>query len=257
VETDPSRWITTLAESHDRLRSLVERLDGPGVRAPAYPTEWTIAQVVSHLGSGGEIFLGFLDAGLAGAEPPGREQFEPIWAAWNTRTPEAQVADGLAVDTAFVERVAGLDPAVRDGLHLPMFGMDIDIVGLLRMRLSEHAVHTWDVAVALDASATVAPGPTALLIDTLGPLVARAGKPSDESRQVRVRTTDPERDLLLDLGDSASLRPFIGGDTPARLALPAEAFIRLVYGRLDPAHTPAVQADGIGLDELRRIFPGF
>jgi hypothetical protein len=35
-----------------------------------------------------------------------------------------------------------------------------------------------------------------------------------------------------------------------------EAFIRLVYGRLDPAHSPRVEAAGADLDELRQIFPG-
>jgi len=41
------------------------------------------------------------------------------------------------------------------------------------------------------------------------------------------------------------------------LRLPAEALVRLVYGRLDPAHTPALEARGVDVDELRRIFPGF
>jgi hypothetical protein len=39
------------------------------------------------------------------------------------------------------------------------------------------------------------------------------------------------------------------------LELPAEAFIRLVYGRLDPDHTPAVTGPA-DLNELRRAFPG-
>ena len=40
--------------------------------------------------------------------------------------------------------------------------------------------------------------------------------------------------------------------------LPAEAFLRLVYGRLDPDHTPAVAESGTrGLADLRAVFPGF
>jgi hypothetical protein len=38
--------------------------------------------------------------------------------------------------------------------------------------------------------------------------------------------------------------------------MPAECFIRLVYGRLDPQHTPPLQADAATLDELRAVFPG-
>jgi hypothetical protein len=41
------------------------------------------------------------------------------------------------------------------------------------------------------------------------------------------------------------------------LELPSEAFIRLVYGRLDPAHTPEVSGRPTVLEELRRAFPGF
>ena len=39
--------------------------------------------------------------------------------------------------------------------------------------------------------------------------------------------------------------------------LPAEAFSRLVYGRLDPDHTPAFTGDAALLDTLRRVFPAF
>ena len=257
METDPSIWTDALEASHGRLRALVEPLDADGVGRHAYPSEWTIAQVLSHLGSGAQIFQLFLAAGVAGAEPPGREQFEPIWAEWNARTPEAQASDGLAADRALLDDIAALDPAERDGVRLDMFGMQLDLVGLLRMRLSEHALHTWDVAVALDDRATVARDAVALLIDTLGPLAARAGKPSGGPRRVRVRTTDPARDLLLDIGDPVSLTGHAGEDTDARLRISAEAFVRLVYGRLDPSHTPPVEAEGVELDELRGVFPGF
>ncbi len=40
--------------------------------------------------------------------------------------------------------------------------------------------------------------------------------------------------------------------------MPAEALLRLSYGRLDPEHTPAdVAADPADLDRLRKVFPGF
>jgi hypothetical protein len=39
--------------------------------------------------------------------------------------------------------------------------------------------------------------------------------------------------------------------------LPAEAFVRLVYGRLDPDHTPPLTSRQVDLDRLRRAFPGF
>jgi hypothetical protein len=42
------------------------------------------------------------------------------------------------------------------------------------------------------------------------------------------------------------------------LALPAEALLRLSFGRLDESHTPdAVSVSGpLSLDDLRTMFPG-
>lgn len=48
-----------------------------------------------------------------------------------------------------------------------------------------------------------------------------------------------------------------GEGSTATVELPAEAFIRLVYGRLDAARTPTVRTEGIELDDLRAVFPGF
>lgn len=50
---------TTLAllrSSVARLRRIVEPLDDASVDQPAFPAEWSIAQVLSHLGSQAEVF---------------------------------------------------------------------------------------------------------------------------------------------------------------------------------------------------------
>src|SRR5207253_1644462 len=87
--------------SHDRLRASVEPLGPDQLTQRSYPSEWTIAQVLSHLGSQAEIFGLMLEAGLAGREPPGREEFPPIWDKWNAKDPQAQAADVLvALDPA-------------------------------------------------------------------------------------------------------------------------------------------------------------
>jgi uncharacterized protein (TIGR03083 family) len=190
-------------------------------------------------------------------EPPGREEFIPIWDVWNAKDPQAQGADALAADTATLQRFESLDADQRARLRLKAFGMDLDIAGLARMRLGEHALHTWDVAVALDPSAAVAPDAVALLVDTIGPLAARTGQADGKQRRLSVLTSDPERHFVLETSDAVSLTPADGEAGQPQLRLPAEALVRLVYGRLDPAHTPPVDADGVDLDELRGLFPGF
>jgi uncharacterized protein (TIGR03083 family) len=254
--------IEALRHSHERLRALMEPLDADQIQAPSYATEWSIAQVLSHLGSQAEIFGLFLDAGLTGQDPPGREEFLPIWDSWNARTPQAQTADALRADQATLERFESLTDDQRARLRLSAFGMDLDVTALARMRLSEHAIHTWDVAVALDPAATVAPDAVELLIDTLGPLAGRSAEPDGKPRRLSVVTSDPERRFTLETGDAVTLTPAADSDADsgqdaAELRLPAEALVRLLYGRLDAAHTPQVEAIGIDLDELRALFPGF
>jgi hypothetical protein len=132
------------------------------------------------------------------------------------------------------------------------------------MRLSEHAVHTWDIAVAVDPTAVLTADATDHLMGHLDPLVDRTAKPTEQPVTVLVETTAPDRRLVLEVdGQGASLTPVGPGEqgdpaAPARLELSAEAFVRLVYGRLDPAHTPeSVRAQGVDLDVLRAVFPGF
>jgi hypothetical protein len=81
---------------------------------------------------------------------------------------------------------------------------------------------------------------------------------------VRITTTDPARDYLLSAAESVSVTDWPGAlseadaDAVPHVTMPAEALLRLAYGRLDPEHTPAsVSGDADTLDKLRAMFPGF
>jgi uncharacterized protein (TIGR03083 family) len=257
MATAPAPYLRAWRHSHDRLRTLVDPSDSGQLNRQSYASEWTIAQVLSHIGSGAEIFSLFLDAGRKGEDPPGRETMEPIWNVWNARSPEEQAAHALASDQAALERFASVDATEQERFHINLFGGDVDLAVLARMRLSEHAIHTWDIATALDPAATVAPDAVDLLIDTLGQLASRTGKPRGTAMRVHVSTTDPERQFVLDIGESVSLLPWDGEERLPELHLPAEAFLRLIYGRLDPDHTPPADVGAVDLDQLRATFPGF
>ena len=56
METSPDPWIGALRHSHDRLQALVGPLDPGQLEQGSYASEWSIAQVLSHLGSQAEIF---------------------------------------------------------------------------------------------------------------------------------------------------------------------------------------------------------
>ena len=252
-------YISALHASHERVAALVADLDVAGIEAPSYDSEWSIGQVLSHMGSQAQIFELFLEAGLGEHPVPGNEVFPPIWDVWNDKSPLQWRDDFLVASATEVEKYASLDDATIDGFRISMFGMDLDISGLVRMRLAEHAVHAWDVAVALDPTATVRPDAVDLLLDGLGTTAARGGKPQGESFRVRVGTTDPQRDLVVSVGESVSIDAAEADDAyDGSVDLPAEAFLRLVYGRLDREHAPAHAESGSrGVADLRSVFPGF
>jgi uncharacterized protein (TIGR03083 family) len=252
--TDPTPWVRAVRASHDRLAALVPRLDADGLRARSYDTDWSVADVLSHLGSGAEITSLALEAGVTGAAPPSPDAFQAIWATWNARSPEEQATQYLAANEALVNRVESLTAAERDTFEVQMFGpAPVDLAAFLGMRLSEHAVHTWDIAVTLDPAARVAPDAVDLLVDSLPMMAGFSAKQAPDPASVAVTTTGPGRVFTLDTG-GVSLVPG-PGETSASVALPAEAFLRLVYGRLDGADE--VTASGVTVPELKAVFPGF
>jgi len=204
------------------------------------------------------MFGMMLSAGLSGEEPPGQDAFPPIWEAWNARAPEAQARDSVAANEALVGRLETLDPEQTRSFHVSAFRRELDLAGLLQLRLSEHAIHAWDIEVSFSPGATVLPGAVELLVDYLPAMAARVGKPNQKATTLQVLTSEPERRFAL-VTDGVRLEPWSEQTASGTLRIPAEALLRLVYGRLDPAHTPALELDAPdgSLDDLRATFPGF
>jgi uncharacterized protein (TIGR03083 family) len=259
VSSDPRALIGILRNSHDRLAGLVQPLRPDQLRAQSYDTDWTVAQVLSHLGSGAEIATVNLSSALSGHGTVDPAAYQPIWDAWNNRTPEAQAADCLTSDEQHVSRLEQLTDDELAGIRFDFFGRELDAAGLIRLRLSEHAMHTWDVAVSSgDPAATVAADAVPEVFEQIAQLLQFVAKPAGDSFRVRVRTTGPDRDYLLTVGEPVAVSDWVdGSEVDGVIELPGEALIRLFYGRLDPEHTPAYTAEGVDLDRLRAVFPGF
>lgn len=248
--------VAALRRSHTNLRTLVEPLSLEQLTGPSYDAGWTIADVVSHVGSGAVIGLLGLDAALATAPAPESAQYQAVWDEWNAKEPQAQAVDGLHADDALIAAYEAVDDEQLGELQFSLGPMSLDGPGMARMRLSELAMHTWDVAVALDPRAELDSAAVDQMIDTVAMVVGFAAKPVGGPREVVVETTAPERRFVLDVGESVALRPAILGDGPATVELPSAAFVRLVYGRLDAAHT-AAGIENAELESLRPLFPGF
>lgn len=243
-----TRQVGVLTASVQRLAALVEPLAPEQVRERAYPAEWTVADVLSHLGSGAVMSRLRLD---------GQDvEMQAIWDEWNAKSPDRQAADALQADREFIERLNSLSAEDRTR-RFALGPMDLDLATFLGLRITEHILHTWDVAVTLDDAATLPADAAGVVVDRLGTMVGFLGKPTGTERTVTVRTTEPTRHFEISLRpDAVTLSPIDPAGTPD-LEMPTEALARLISGRLDPDHSPAIADPESNLAELRRVFTGY
>jgi uncharacterized protein (TIGR03083 family) len=250
--------LVALRASVTRLSAIVSGFDADQLRARAYPKEWSVADVLGHLGSAAVIQQARLDAAQSGTELA--DDFVPgVWDKWNAKDPDAKAADGLRVDRETLEHLESFDAAEQDRVHYSLGPLTVDFAGHVELRLNEHLLHTWDIEVVLDPNATIPSDGAAFVLDHLAMITQFTAKPFGEAHDLLVHTFDPARDFTLSLGgERVSLAPYestaANRDVP-NLVIPAEALVRLVYGRLDAAHTPPIRGDA-ALDELRLAFPG-
>ena len=252
------RTIAALRTHHDLLGDLVPELSEEQLAGPSGASEWTVAQVLSHLGSSAEI-LGKPIAAAAGL-PVEAEDAPSVWARWDAATPADQAAGYLEHDARYVAVVEGLAPEQRSSLlvDLGFLPEPVPLAVALGMRLNEVAAHTWDVRVGLDPAAGIEPEAAALLLELyagpLGFLLGFAAKPDQVAHEARVSV--PGGGVVV--ADQVTVTTDLA-DPTATFQGPVEAVARLLTGRLKPERTPeAVQVTGnVSLDDLRRVFPGY
>lgn len=256
--------ITALRSGYDSLAGLVSGLSDDDLAEPSAAAEWNISQVLSHLGSGAEINQATLKAALDGKPNPGMDLFTSIWARWDTAGPREHAAGFLRENAALTGLYESLAP--RDDLRIDMgfLPAPIDLATAGRFRLTELALHSWDIRAGFDPASVLAPEATGELTPVVVQMAGMLGKPEAlggaSSRVIRVSTTAPDSVLALRVGDEVAIS---ADDVPdsadGSLSLPAEAWVRLVTGRLGPRYTPAgvTTAGAADLDLLRRVFPGF
>ena len=264
MTTSADRAISALRTGHDTLTSVVADLSPAGLSGPSGASEWTIAQVLSHLGSGAEIGVLVLESALAGEPRPAGDANQQIWDRWNAMDTVEQAESFVKANEALVARYEGLGNEERADLRIDLgfLPAPADVATVAGFRLNEFTLHTWDVTVALDPSAVLAPEAVDLLLDIAPYLFGWLGRPGSvlDGRPVAVAVeiTDPDKAFGLLIGEKTELVA-TPTDPDAALRLPAESWLRLISGRLAEAHTPPqVEATGgVTLTQLRQIFPGY
>jgi uncharacterized protein (TIGR03083 family) len=251
------RTIAALRFEHDMLAELVGTVTDDQLAATSGAAEWTVAQVLSHLGSGAQI--GRAPIARAAGETVAAEDNQTIWARWDASAPRAQAEGFLESNGRWLETVEALTPEQRSSLtvDLGFLPEPVPLVTALGMRLNEVANHSWDVRVAFDPHAGVDAGSAAVVVDLLaGPvgfLLNFVAKPAELAAPVSVAV--PGGGLMID--DAVTVVDHLESPS-ATFNGPPEAFVRLVNGRLKAPYDNGVTVTGtITLDDLRRVFPGF
>jgi uncharacterized protein (TIGR03083 family) len=255
--------IKALRSGHDDLAALVRGFTADDLARPSGAAKWDVSQVLSHLGSGAEISLAILDGALGGTSNLGGDFNQRVWARWDAMSREERAEGFLNASESLLRRYEGLDAPTRESLRIDLgfLPAPVDLATAGGLRLNEFTHHTWDVKVAFDPGAALAPEATPLLFDQVAMLIGFLGRPAelgDRPVTIAVNTTSPDRSFGLDVGEAVTIVES-PGSPDAVLTAPAEWWLRLVVGRHAPEHTPAaVELTGsITLDDLRRVFPGF
>jgi uncharacterized protein (TIGR03083 family) len=247
--------LNALRASVERLRDVAAQIDVSHYTAGAYPSEWSIADTFSHIGSGAVIMARRFEEAVNGLTP--EPTFNPsVWDQWNAKAPEDQVADALVADALLLDTLEDSSEEDRAKVQISMGPMSLDFDGYVGMRLAEHVLHTWDVETTIDRAATLDDHAAGLLLGVVGRIAGFSGKAGGEVKTITVRTSDPQRDFSVVLaGETVSLEESIF-DGDVDLEIPAEAFVRVIYGRLDPERID-FDLQSPSLDTLRGVFAGF
>jgi uncharacterized protein (TIGR03083 family) len=256
--------IAALRSGFDELATLVSGLGNDELANPTGASEWDVSQVLSHLGSGAEIAQNTLQVALEGKPNPGIDFNRTIWARYDGASRRERADWFLRANEALTQSYESLNEETRDTLRVDLgfLPAPVDVATAAGFRLNELALHSWDVRVGLDPAATVAPEAAAILAGRVGGLAGFLGKPAPlggKTAVIAVTTTDPALDFRLHLAEPIAISPGVPEQPDGTLTLPAEAWVRLVYGRLKPPYIPAsiTTSGAADVDLLRQVFPGF
>ena len=183
------RIIAALRSGHDHLTSLVRGLGTVDLTRQSGAEAWDVSQVLSHLGSGAEIALAVLDGALDGTGPRGADFNKSVWARWDAMPPSERAEGFAAANETLVARYESLDARTREELRIDLgfLPVPVDLATVAGLRLSEFTFHTWDVEVAFDPAAVLAPAATGPLLDHAHVVVRElVSRPDLEDPQVEV-----------------------------------------------------------------------
>ena len=255
--------ITQLRESVDCLRALLESADDATLGDQSACADWSVARVAAHLGAGAEISLAGLTGGLAGStEPVASEDMQAIWDAYDALDDRAAVRRAVDADRSLVEAFDQLTDIQLADVRVPFFTGPVSVGTFAAFRLSEHAVHTWDIESAHRPEAELSSPAAATILDSVVmALFERLAQPQPlAASTVAVRLVDSGRELTMRLDEPVGLGPRSADDvSDGAMTTTTAALVRLLYGRSEPgiASSSTEFTGPVTIETIRTVFPGF
>ncbi len=237
------------------------------VEQDSFCSNWKNYQVISHLGSGAEIFQKSLETALDGNEALSPEGRQAIWGYFDGLAPQdvyPQFKDRTEKLIAYLEAL----PESKHNEIIPTFAGNLPLPKALLTRLNEMSLHVWDIRVKSDPSLKLEDNAAALLlpmvVDRLPNRAKRDGLDELRGRPVAFDINGPaSRQFTLNPGgEQATVEGGLPSGALFTVKMPAEAFERLVAGRepIDKAvaaGTAQVSGDTASMGSLSKIFPGY
>ena len=263
---DARRVARLMRVEYDRLLGYLAALEPEGWEEQSACVEWPVRQVVSHIGSQPLIFGAMLEASLRGAELMTDEQCRAIWDRFDGLGAEELLRELRRSNEALFRLIASLTDE-QLGATMSSFAGPAPVATYLAARLNELVIHAWDIVWARDKAATLTPDAVQDLVGlNLTPTrLAGLVKPDRSERlvdkMVEFHLRNPERFTTLRLAqDNVEAVSDEAAEPDLRAELPAEAFVRLLWGRYDVA--AGVLSGELILDQpelaqpLQALFPG-
>src|SRR5215204_5820023 len=237
------------------------------VEQDSFCADWKNYQVISHLGSGAEIFLRSLESALDGKEALSPEGRQAIWGYFDSLAPQdvyPQFKDRTEKLIAYLDAL----PESKHNAIIPTFAGDLPLPKALLTRLNEMSLHVWDVRVKSDPALKLDDKAASLLlpmvVERLPNRAKRDGLDELHGRAIGFDISGPApHQFTLNPGsEKASVEDGLPTQPLFTVKMPAEAFERMVAGRepIDKAVTAGtaqVSGDTGSMGSLSKIFPGY
>jgi uncharacterized protein (TIGR03083 family) len=263
---DDARRVLRLSRAeYDALLAYLQQLPPAGWTEQSACAEWKVYQVVSHIGWQPEIIGAMLKAGLRGSPAMTDDQRKAIWARFDAMQPDEVLPALKANNDAFVALTDSLSEAEL-GQTIPWIFGPAPLASVLASRLNEQALHAWDITSVHEKQAKLTPAAVPDLVAANVPArVGRLAQPTQAEalvgKTIQVRYTQPGGSASLKVDkDSVGATPGQADAPDLTVELPAEALVRLIWGRYDV--TAGVKSGEVKLsrpdlaDSLQKLFPG-